>query len=368
MKWLGIILDETLEFDHYWKSCIDKARKLLGALSGIGSSQWGISPGSWRQLYMGMVRTVALWGAELGWRGQKEWKGEFERLQYQALRKCTRVVLVSNKQKVNKIAAVEDVETILNTGQARYMARCMADPSTTEEIWEEEVSNKSGRPWNAHQTPWNPPKGSKHKDGFQTVGGRLLSTIDTSTTDSLSWGKGISKFEVEERDLGCSAMSTKMAWEFAISQTNLLPIYTDGSRLESGIVGGGYYFKQGKLGIRVGPRATVWDGEIAGLERGAKAAGNRDWDILLLTDSRAAIQATKNAGTCRKAGTRALVALGSEISNWQALYGYGNVKIGWVKSHIGIAGNEEADAMAKMGSEKESGGEIIEGGIRQRQN
>ena len=61
LKWLGILLDETLEFDHHWKSYRDKARKLLGVLSGIGSSQLGISPGSWRQLYMGMVRTVALW-------------------------------------------------------------------------------------------------------------------------------------------------------------------------------------------------------------------------------------------------------------------------------------------------------------------
>ena len=39
VEWLGIILDETYEFDHHWKSRIDKARKLLGALSGIGSSQ-----------------------------------------------------------------------------------------------------------------------------------------------------------------------------------------------------------------------------------------------------------------------------------------------------------------------------------------
>ena len=137
--------------------------------------------------------------------------------------------------------------------------------------------------------------------------------------------------------------------------------------LGAGIVGGGYYFEQGKLGIRVGPMATVWDGEIVGLERGTRAAGNRDWDILLVTDSRAAIQATKNAGTRGKARTRALVALGNEISKRQALYSSGNVRIAWVKSHIGIAGNDEADAMAKVGAEKESGGEITEGGIRQRQ-
>ena len=60
------------------------------------------------------------------------------------------------------------------------------------------------------------------------------------------------------------------------------------------------------------------------------------------------IQATKNTGTHGKVRTRALRALGNEISTRQALYGSGNVKIGWVKSHIGIAGNQEADAMARM--------------------
>ena len=55
--------------------------------------------------------------------------------------------------------------------------------------------------------------------------------------------------------------------------------------------------------------ATVWDGEIAGLERVTNGAGNRDWDILLLTDSRAAIQETKNVGTHGKARTRALAGL-----------------------------------------------------------
>ena len=39
VKWLGIIIDEDLEVDHCWKSRIEKASKLFGALSGIGNSQ-----------------------------------------------------------------------------------------------------------------------------------------------------------------------------------------------------------------------------------------------------------------------------------------------------------------------------------------
>ena len=131
VKWLGIIVDDTLDFDHHWKSRLAKARQLLGSLNSMGSTQRGISPSSWRQLYTGMIRVVALWGAELGWKGQKAWLKEFERLQYQALRKCTGATLGASRQRVNYIARVEDVKTILDSSQVRYLARCAADPATT---------------------------------------------------------------------------------------------------------------------------------------------------------------------------------------------------------------------------------------------
>ena len=37
VKWLGVILDEDLDFVAYWESWVDKARNLLGALDGMGS-------------------------------------------------------------------------------------------------------------------------------------------------------------------------------------------------------------------------------------------------------------------------------------------------------------------------------------------
>ena len=59
IEWLGIFLEDQLEFDIHWKARIEKARKMLGALNGIGNSQWGISPVSWRSAYTGMIRTIA---------------------------------------------------------------------------------------------------------------------------------------------------------------------------------------------------------------------------------------------------------------------------------------------------------------------
>ena len=59
VKWLEIILDEDLSFDVHWQKRVKKARSLLGALKGIGNSEWGLSPRGWRQVYTGMIRTVA---------------------------------------------------------------------------------------------------------------------------------------------------------------------------------------------------------------------------------------------------------------------------------------------------------------------
>ena len=123
VKWLGIILDEDLTFDTHWQRGIEKAQKLLGALKGVGNSEWGLSPKGWRQVYTGMIRTVATWGAELGWRGQRGWAEELERLQYDCLRKCVGAVKGASKEKVRQFAGVERLTTYLDGVQARFVGR-----------------------------------------------------------------------------------------------------------------------------------------------------------------------------------------------------------------------------------------------------
>ena len=76
------------------------------------------------------------------------------------------------------------------------------------------------------------------------------------------------------------------------------------------MVGGGYYLQQGQLGVRVGMMATVWDGEITGMKLGLRAAGNTEEKVIILSDSKAAIQAVINAGRRAKARTRDLAHLG----------------------------------------------------------
>ena len=79
--------------------------------------------GGWRKAYQGMIRSIASWGAELGWRGHKAWEKKFSRLQYQALWEETSFVQGTARDKVNQMAGVEDVPTHLDNNPVRFMAR-----------------------------------------------------------------------------------------------------------------------------------------------------------------------------------------------------------------------------------------------------
>ena len=82
VKWLGVILDTKLKFEEHLKARVKRATQMLGNLKGLGNSACGLTPMSWRQAYTGMIRTIALWGTEVGWRGKEKWRKALRKMQY----------------------------------------------------------------------------------------------------------------------------------------------------------------------------------------------------------------------------------------------------------------------------------------------
>ena len=69
-------------------------------------------------------------------------------------------------------------------------------------------------------------------------------------------------------DLGLGGDASAAEWKAAIECVGGGPclLFTDGSREESGRVGGGWWGSKGGSGsVAVGTVATVWDGEVAGM-------------------------------------------------------------------------------------------------------
>ena len=133
------------------------------------------------------------------------------------------------------------------------------------------------------------------------------------------------------------------------------------------MVGGGWFKPGGIWGsVTVGGTVTIWDEEIAGIKRALKAA--RDGErLVILTDSRVAIVAIRQAGQKVKAMTADLCQVVAMIAKRECDGGGGTIRLAWVKVHARIFGNERADEMSRLWATRDCPGplQITEGGLQQ---
>ena len=133
----------------------------------------------------------------------------------------------------------------------------------------------------------------------------------------IEWGGECPTIEVDIRTLEVPKDATNEDWARAIAGAaeGRRVLYSNGSKAEGveGMVGGGWFESDDvRGGGVVGSWATVWDGEVAGMEGALKAAGNDT--VLILSDSQAAIMAVRKAGKRGIARTRGLRKVVSLIS------------------------------------------------------
>ena len=98
----------------------------------------------------------------------------------------------------------------------------------------------------------------------------------------------------------------------------------------------------------------MWDGEVTGIRLALESLPKVP--LLVLSDSRAALAAVRSAASAGVARTADLRRVVDQVGEW-ALEGV-PLRFGWVKAHVGVLGNERADALAKAGC---AGGGLCEG-------
>ena len=99
----------------------------------------------------------------------------------------------------------------------------------------------------------------------------------------------------------------------------------------------------------------------------ALSAWDKRGKIIVLSDFQAAIAAIKKAGITGKARMGELRKAMREIKEGRRAIGPNVVSLRWIKSHIGIRGNEEANKKVKLDTDIEDPAfpMITEGGLKE---
>ena len=77
--WLGMWLDSRLTFDPHVSERLRKAKTAESRIRGL-SKIYGLSPALVRRIQIAAVQSVALYGAELWWKNQKNHQNEIQKL------------------------------------------------------------------------------------------------------------------------------------------------------------------------------------------------------------------------------------------------------------------------------------------------
>ena len=119
-----------------------------------------------------------------------------QKLQYAALRKCTRAVVGARMESVNKIAAVESMKTHMDAMQVRFIVRAIGDP---EGVGDLVVGDEERTP--------------------RILGANIMvKAIAVVEGQRLEWGGRCSKLNVVIVDLEAGRESTIEEWEAVIKK------------------------------------------------------------------------------------------------------------------------------------------------------
>jgi ribonuclease HI len=331
-RWLGVWLDSQLTLREHHATRLKSGRNAMNRLRRL-TGQMGLSPVNCRRIMTACVQSVAMFGAELWWKGGnvRGTTGRAEELQLlvnQQARAITGAFRTTNLGALSMESGLRPAANQLENRQRRFALRLLSLPQGEKARnvvgSSSEIGRRLGR---ALDYTWT-----------QTEETVLLDDPEPFNADLIQDEREEAKREAERERPG-------------------LVMFTDGSRLESGAAGYAVAWKTGQTwkGIKthMGYNQEAFDVECAALARALESAWRRNTiteRITIFTDAQAAIRrmASDEPGPGQKYALEArkyIAALRRKVPGIV-------IEVRWCPAHEGVEGNEKADEWAKLAAEE----------------
>lgn len=311
VKYLGVILDQKLNWRSHLEQKIGKARIGFWQCRRAVGRSWGLSPKITLWLYTAIIRPMLCYAA-LVW-----WPRTIQTTAKSKLRQVQRIACLSITGAMRS-TPTSAMETLLSLPPLDLHVREMALRSALR-------LRDLGL--------WTNRRGIKGHTEAIEAGFKELPLLEFRSDR-------ISPKHIFSKQFTCSLTTHDL--------DNVdIQIFTDGSKTESGS-GAGIHSPELKLNISIplGKHSSVFQTELMGIlvcANKIKDSLVTERRIQILTDSKAAIAALNSRRITSGLVMDCITAL-NEVSTSNAL------EISWIKGHQGNEGNEKADELARQGS------------------
>jgi ribonuclease HI len=356
-RWLGFWLDPKLSFKTHFEKRLVSAKGAMQRISGLSRRNGGLSLSLMRRVVLAAVSSIALYGAEVWWRGQKDKQNLLQLLLNSQARSITGMLKSTPIAALLEAARVQQAVHILDHRQTRYAVRALAAPQDhpTHQILPAnfrlgELYRHEGATGHLSSVGWR-----RLDKTHRSFGSRLaqqvarLVTYDTEYGFDLLEKQDHPEIAVEVRtDLG-------QALQVSIEPLDQITLFTDSA--EGPTFGAGIAWKEDNhwktKTTPLGRYLTILEAELFAIHmaiREARPAMTRTDHrrLEIRSDSQQALKAIANAGHWTLPVIKNIYR---QIGQMQA--NGDTIRLSWVQAHEGIEGNEISDIAAKRAARQQ---------------
>jgi len=350
---LGVTLDTRLTWKPHIEKVEERSLKKLSLMKKLAGTTWGANSNILRQVYIGAVRPVTEYASTTWATASKTSKGKLDKVQNMGLRIILGAMKTTPIREMEKTADLEPLETRRNYKilvQAEKAKRMPTHPlhqklnkRTKNRLKRQSLNHLTEKLENICPDVRDVDAANCEKLSTKTWTPRRLSPQINLDVPNLE-GKG-EQLPALQKSLTLEMMQNRYP------PNTWIQAFTDGSAekaVQNGGSGALIKFRDGStttLSFPVGKLSSNYRAEVQALAAASthlvESRAQKE-NIVFLTDSLSALQALQSGPT--DTTTRQLLEQLNTLSQ------HNKIVLQWIPAHVGIAGNEAADKLAKAGS------------------
>lgn len=338
-KYLGIILDQNLNFTEHIKQRQNMVNRRINFLRYISGQNWGANRKILTTVYKTTIRSVIEYQAHLMNNITPQQNKQLEKLQNRCLRIITGAVKSTPAASLQADTNIPSIQHRIVFLYIKQAIRSQAlDCKVINDIYEPRVVTSSTLP---NVVGYN--EYYKYNELLQ----RNREMIHKIPKPIYFWKyKQIAvDYLIDESKSGLLDYEIKVIFnEYLEKHDGSKFIYTDGSKQDSRC-GMAFYTQLGEHHVysnsRLADNTSIYNAELIAIETAVTfVIKSKINNVIICTDSKSATQAIN----------RYVKVNNTHINYIHSLYSESNqdIKILWIPGHVGIEGNEVADTLAKQ--------------------